>query len=379
MDYDQLLKEFATSDRVELEFSPNLNKLERKKVHQLAPKYGLVSESRNFGKTRKLFVIKSDAKNSEFTDTDIDLFIKSTGLPIPINSQDYLPYFIELYNDSHDAKRKWELFLEFAKEATEKGMSVKSYYQNVFDSILEDITSTEAFKNLRKEPLEDGKKYDLPKNKYIYNGETVYYISIDMVKANYNAFRRIDKELVLGTKTWEELVSKFTGSEFLQESKPFRQELFLELEYKRIQVNIRKIISRVYQILSNNGIEVIGKLGDDELIVETNEEDLANDMVLVIDALDSIEDFNLRSILRVDAIMVKPIGKTGKTGKTGGTVRRTYLDPLRDLSKFKDRILGVKKDFYSQVFKLHHGLELTTNDYIAMKYGKVVVYKQSYI
>ena len=46
----------------------------------------------------------------DLTRKNVDLFIRYTKLPIPINDTKHFEYYINLFNEYYDSKRKYETF-----------------------------------------------------------------------------------------------------------------------------------------------------------------------------------------------------------------------------------------------------------------------------
>jgi len=67
--------------------------------------------------------------------------------------------------------------------------------------------------------------YDLPLTAGSWSLSSVgrYFISLDLVKANFHSLQWVDKALVLGCDTWAELVATFSPYQYLAEAKYFRQ------------------------------------------------------------------------------------------------------------------------------------------------------------
>lgn len=84
-------------------------------------------------------------------------------------------------------------------------------------------------------------------SKDVYNQEKIYknFLSIDLKKANFNAMKFYSKKiwgdarLVLESETYEKLISKFTNSKTIIESKYVRQRIFGAVE-PSVQTRIEK-------------------------------------------------------------------------------------------------------------------------------------------
>ena len=170
----------------------------------------------------------------------IQRFVKDQKIPISIYQEPYFSYFLELYG----LMGKYRKLEDTIKACGSEAAFLDTYYK-VRDRIIQNIKDTKAYELFN---TCDMSKYNIPaitlpnaRKNDVYKEDMSgrYFLSIDMRKANYRVLKLFDHELVLNSKTYEELVSKYTDLEYIKESKYTRQVVFGNMNPKR-QVTMEK-------------------------------------------------------------------------------------------------------------------------------------------
>ena len=117
---------------------------------------------------------------------------------------------------------------------------------------------------------------DIPKGKVNcmnIHGRTL--VSIDISKANYQAAKYVDIITAEDGSTWEELMSKYTDSKYLMDSKKVREIVFGNCAPKRFTTVERYLNFQVLNFLLENIIpkSKVVAFFDDEIIIEYNSAD----------------------------------------------------------------------------------------------------------
>lgn len=173
-------------------------------------------------------------------------FVKDYNLPIQITDEKYFFYFLDLYEKGFESKTKYfSLLDEIVKKYDSNPNVFLEFYYKTRNEIIETIEQSEAYKKFNTMDMSSFKvikNYNLPK-KDIFNVTNLHktLLSIDLSKANFQALRFADKDIVLGTNTYDELISKFTDSKYILDSKYLRQVIFGKLNPSR-HISVEKYI-----------------------------------------------------------------------------------------------------------------------------------------
>ena len=211
-------------------------------------------------KGKKIIIIKKKDL-TEFVMTDvklnkekIDFFIKYSKLPIPTNSQEHIEYYINLLKPYY----KTEQYMDFLSDIEKYGFDgIKLDCVRLKNEIIQLFKSNEKFEqfvNTKSEPIYPN-GWISKSNIYNQSNLSTQLLSIDIKSANWTCIKKIygfdDKE------TWENIVSKFTPSKFLQKSKYLREFIFGELGSKKLNKFIGEFIFQLdCEIKSNQEFSV---------------------------------------------------------------------------------------------------------------------------
>jgi hypothetical protein len=134
---------------------------------------------------------------------------------------------------------------------------------------------------------------------------------VDLKAANFNTMRVFDPELVLNTSSWEELISKFTKSQYLINSKKFRLTVLSVMEPKAVTRMWEYITYQVYKCLIEHGklkSELLCGFASDELLfLLPNQDKDVKKTVTECRALIDAELPQFASFVKVDAFRLKQL------------------------------------------------------------------------
>lgn len=198
-------------------------------------------------------------------------FIKDTSLPIPVFSNPYFDYFINLYEDYAGSKTKYNEFLNLIEKLGEESFFETS--RKITDSIIYDIKNNPFYiifneTNLDKSDIDFiNKMSSFAQRKEFFKRDLANkdYISIDLKKANFQTLNEFDSE-IFNSDSYEEYFSKFTNEKYFINSKQIRQVIFGNLNCKKITAFQRKIIANIVSDLFDLGVD------SNDLIVFLNDE-----------------------------------------------------------------------------------------------------------
>ena len=189
-------------------------------------------------KNKKIVISKKlHEKQPEITTTLtpelIDLFIKFSRMPIPINSVEHVDYYISHLSKYYD-ENLYPLFLNEVKLKQPYGVAHK-FKTEIYDTmkkINEFINNNDEFIRFKRErtilPSVDKKDVYIPEN----NGKT--FISIDVRSANFRTLKHYCPSICKPTDEWVDFIAQFTSNTFIQNSKQFREVVFGELGCQRL-------------------------------------------------------------------------------------------------------------------------------------------------
>lgn len=208
-----------------------------------------------------------------FSNKILKRFVKDYSLPIQVVQQPYFDYYLNLYNNDYNTKEKFNLLKDAISKYNSEEEFLNQYYI-IRDNIINSTKTTKSFQEFNTMNLD---KFNVPNKNYpkhdIFNLGNVdkYFMSIDLTKANFQALKYFNKEIVLNCDTYNDLISMYTDLNYMKESKYLRQVIFGNMNPKR-QVKIeRYIIEKVLNyILEKNFFkeDSIRMVSNDEIIFE---------------------------------------------------------------------------------------------------------------
>lgn len=218
----------------------------------------------------------NDLNKIKLSEKILKRWAKDYNLPIKIFEEPYFSYLIDLYDDCFKTKEKLELLENIIKDF-DNDDDYLNYNNHVTDSIVQSIKEKDSYKQFISMTMDD---YNIvssyPKND-IYKQQNInkFYISFDLVKANYQSLMFIDKDIVFNTSDYNDFLSIFTEYDYIKESKYIRQVIFGQLNPKRQQKIQRYLIEQIIlHLLNYNYFEesMIAMASTDEVVFEITED-----------------------------------------------------------------------------------------------------------
>lgn len=198
-------------------------------------------------------------------------FVSDYSLPISVIEEESFGYFLDLFESTHKARTLWDrLWVEVdAKFGGLASAFLEDYYR-VRELVIQTVSGSDAYERFNSM---DMTVFSFPKvgvsSNSVYNGENIgsWFVSIDMSKANFQALRYVDKEIVLGAGSWDEFIRKFTDSDYIAESKYFRQVVFGQMNPKRHITVEKYIMWKIYGLIKDEVLK-----DDEEIVSFCNDE-----------------------------------------------------------------------------------------------------------
>lgn len=208
-------------------------------------------------------------------------FVKDYNLPINIVDSPYFEYYMETYN--WFPKKEYEELISDIETRFNGNIDLwLAEYAEIRDEIITTLENLDAYKEFNAANMNQWKLPEevrsLP-DMNIYNQSSVgkTFISIDLKKANFQALKFINPDIVLEADTYEDFIDKFVGydSEYFRTSKYTRQVIFGKLNPKRTIVVEKFIMSKVWDVLRSDKVGFLNEYDakliafkSDELIFE---------------------------------------------------------------------------------------------------------------
>ena len=369
----------------EYSFPKSLSAEDRKVIHFLAKKFGLTSASSGKGKERVVTIYYPLGKESQQEALSKSMkkkFVKHWSIQMPLLESPYFEYYIELYDEMFETRRKMRLFKEDVKsiEKDHYAEYIGKHYKAIKNELVQKISSSEAFQVLLSKETELLNHYSIPENnsfkrvidRDIWDARNHgrYFISIDIRNARFNALRYHDPELVCNCKTWKELLEKFgLYSPSLHESKYWRSTVFEslcgELQAKIIGWILFQIADGLLEADYFHIKEFVSFCDVDEMLLFTTKETWKRDCTRISKFLQEkfpelasilrIEPFQLTQMSRDEQFFLKEVLQTRKGVSTSSsTIKRTNLG--------KKIQIKCEPEFWPQCYKYYKGWDVDEKD-----------------
>lgn len=209
----------------------------------------------------------------------INRFISDYKLPIPkIFDIGQFAHYLHLCEKDYKALTKYRDLINLIDECFE-GDSNKflTEYYNKREEIIQAILTNTAYQEFNNMDMNKYSIKDFPKDvtsKNIYNCENVnrIFLSIDMKKANFQALKYVNPDIVFNKDTYEDFIDLFTDLDYIKESKYSRQVIFGKCNPKRHITVEKYLINEIRKYLETNifnnlGLKLIS-LSNDEIVYE---------------------------------------------------------------------------------------------------------------
>ena len=202
-------------------------------------------------------------------------FIRNFKLPIAVDKEPYFTYFLNLLNPYFDTVRKYEIF----KKVYQKyGEGLFKHNSQKLNETLQYLSAKPEYQAFTKMDMSRfNKKLNIKsKDLYVTGNEGKRYISIDLVKANFQSFMFVMPEIFDGFKDFNSFAKSRDFNEVLLESKISRQVIFGGLSAARQQQVQKYMMEQIILSIFDKGVkeEDIYSLSSDEVFFEDKNYDI---------------------------------------------------------------------------------------------------------
>lgn len=287
-------------------------------------------------------------------------FISDLKLPIGITEEPHFRYFLNLYEKEWKAETKWNELIRLIDDKFNYNpqLFLEEYYK-IRDNIITTIENSEAYKRFNEC---DMNKYSIGKmnvsSNNIYNNLNIgkRFLSIDLKKANFQALKFVDPNIVLGAETYEDFIGNFTDLDYVKESKYTRQVIFGKLNPKRHITVEKYIMKSILDYIKENlpyfNDFTLVSFANDEIVFEIgeNHEDrrgLADQIKKDTGFYVSVEEFRL-------------YGLQLKSSTTFDDLPTVYFKLFDDNTK---KMKGCPLPYHAVAYKKLHGMVTNSHDY----------------
>ncbi|MBK06717.1 MAG: hypothetical protein CL920_16210 [Deltaproteobacteria bacterium] len=237
-----------------------------------------------------------------FSDALRRRFVRDTSLPISLVQQPYFSYFIELYDPVYQSVEKYERLLK-TMESLGSEQAFFEEHKRIKEKVVESVEAQPAYKAILRDTFEQYKVTGgfTQENIYTMKHADQTFISLDLKKANFNAFRHHDPSILQNAESYETLLTPFTEETYFLKSKYLRQVIFGHLQPKKQQKIQKWMIQQIADALSPNIAEDrFLSASSDELILRTTPGAVEEELSWIESVLPfpfvRAEAFTLRSI-----------------------------------------------------------------------------------
>lgn len=292
----------------------------------------------------------------------VNRFVSDYKLPVPITFvEEYFFYYLNLYEGEYGALTKYNRLCDLIREkySGKPELFLEDYY-NVRENIIQTTLNNEAYKSFNTMDMSVFAIKDKPNitSNNVYNCENVgkSFLSVDLKKANFQALKYYDPNIVLNAETYEEFIGKFTNLDYVKESKYTRQVIWGKMNPKRHITVEKYLISKVYELLDKTYHFKAVSLCNDEIVYDVTDVDF-NDLRLEIKELVKNE---LKLDVSVEFYKLKGYQLLFSKSKS---VSKTFFFRESYFDKKENRLISVPLPFYPIIYSLFKGRELTEIDY----------------
>lgn len=286
-------------------------------------------------------------------------FVKDYQLPIQVVQSPYFEQHLKLLEDSHGANTKYLILLETIRDKFDGNMQkFLEYRHSVEDQILSYILSSEAYKDFNSDKNGIVGETPVVGSPELYTKEQCnhFFVSYDMVKANFQALRFANPAIVRDCETYEQFIEKFTDIDYFKYAKQLRQSIFGKLNGKRTSA-LEKLISNKFakELASRfEGKMKLYSIKTDEIILKFNGTEEEFNKLNVEN--EEFSGFKFR--VNKFKLLSQDFKHATSERLLTAYIKEDYLNGHR-------RTLHCVPDtYYPQVYKLLNGMEINDSDLV---------------
>ncbi len=314
-------------------------------------------------------------------------FVSDYKLPIPITSnKELFFYYLDLFEDEYGTMTKYDTLLSLINDKFEGNANkfLNEYY-NVRENIIQSMLNNPSFINFN-EKMDMGQfaVKDKPNNvssNNVYNCDNIgkRFISIDLKKANFQALKSVDPNIVFNASTYEDFIGLFTDLDYIKDSKYTRQVIFGKCNPKRHITVEKYLINEIRKYIETHFVKQYNlklvSLSNDEIVYEINVFDFEKLKSIRLDDIIKNEIFvNLNLNVSVTVFYL-----SGYRLLSNGNdkVNKTFFSKQSYYTQ-KNQLVCVPQPFFPIVFRLMNCFIPTPNDRLIEYEGCIAELKDEF-
>ena len=351
INYDDIVRQIMdmTIDKYE---TPPLNSKERSEVYEIIKIYEKIEAiSVSLHESRlKIIVIQkkvvSEKSKLIVNSAMIRFFCEYMKVPLPVSSEKYVDYYLNILDKYYDCNTKWKLFLG-ELETNSLGF-IKNEINSFYAKVINHVKSHEEYKTFISR---EDKTPNISLGNEIYSvaNKDKTFVSIDVRSANYRVLKTNCPSLCEDLE-WVDFIKKFTSNEFIINSKYIREVLFGKLGCKKIGIMPIIFIDNVIKHIDAKYGSYLKKMRcfNDEVIFEVPADKINSFTPLIDEFKTFVNELDVRCY-RVDVFKLKQLG-----------CRAFFVKEL--IGSDKVEFKAVPKKFSVQSVKFYEGKDITDID-----------------
>lgn len=197
-------------------------------------------------------------------------FIKDLKLPIAVDKDPYFSHYLNLIDPYYGSVEKYKIFVDtFEANGREQFFEVN---RRLVNGTLDYLKDKQAYHDFNLLDMNQFKKEIAISSQDLYKSHNANktFISIDLVKANFQSLLMVVPEIFEGHKDYKSFALSRGFNEYMLISKQIRQILFGNMNPQRQQKIQYFMMNQIAERLLSIGVDVksVYSLSSDELIFE---------------------------------------------------------------------------------------------------------------
>ena len=239
-------------------------------------------------------------------------FVTDCKLPIKIYEEPYFSYQMNLFDKHYDCLTKYKCFIDSLKNfSTEE--EYFNYYNSIKETMMTTISTNPHFIEFNEHNMKYTTDYITKISQYGFRTKDIFkesfigkrFISIDIIKANFNALRYYNSAIFDNAETYEEYISKFTNNKHIINSKYIREVIFgIKKCNPEKQIAFEKYLM---SILTLNVLSIIDI--KDNIVFFSNDEIITNMTSQEIDNIKQTFNEYMAVPIRIEDFILKGVYK----------------------------------------------------------------------
>lgn len=259
-------------------------------------------------------------------------FVSDNNLPIQVLFSPIFENRLELLEELYHSKSLYEATMGIVNSNFDGSVDkFLEYYYEVRENVIQDILHNEDYIKFNECNLQ--KELNITKNNYsqknIYNCESdnKLFVSIDLKKANFQALKFFEPNIVFNADSYEDLMRRYSDIDYIVNSKYMRQVIFGKLNPSRT-ITVEKhimslIIDKLLSVIDEFKPFEFVSLTTDELIFEVK--DINFDLALLKENVETLIKHSLNIEVKCTIFKIKKIEFLLPNGSTLHVFRKKNL------------------------------------------------------